>query len=262
MPMKDLKLTKEEQKLIKTAEAVLELCPPTESNLLIVPVFAETIDLLRDRLSHTGTQSVKRNEAKSNKEALVVDVSEEKTALIQYVTEKLGAFAEYARKEKDTQLTNLLPSVRLTQLNKQKTVNLILVINTFVSAAEKLDATKLAKYGVPNTWLATVKAKTLAYKANNTTKESLKADQPKQTVEFKTVIADIKDYLLTLTNLVGGYKEAAPKLHENCNAVLAPKKKGSRTSSKKSTSKSLMRTKAAKKLKKDLDNNTGIVKDI
>ncbi len=260
--MKDLKLRKEEQKLIQTAEAVLELCPTTQSNLLIVPVFAETIDLLRDRLNHTDAQSVKRHEAKSNKEAVVTDVSAEKTALIQYVTEKLGAFAEYARKEKDTQLTNLLPSVRLAQLSKQKTVNLILAINTFVSAAEKLDATKLAKYGVSNTWLETVKDKTLAYKANNTTKESLKANQPKETVEFKTVIADIKDYLLTLTNLVSGYKADAPKLYEDCNALLAPKKKGARTGSKRSTSKSSMRTKAAKKLQKDIDNNTSIVKDI
>ena len=124
------------------------------------------------------------------------------------------------------------------------------------------DATKLAKYGVPSTWLATVKDKTLAYKANNTTKETLKTDQPKQTVEFKTVMADIKDYLLTLTNLVSGYKTDAPKFYEGCNALLAPKKKGGRSGSKKSTSKSLMRAKAAKKAQQDIDKNTGIVKDI
>ena len=157
--MKEVKLSKQEQKLIKTAEAVLELCPPSELSLSIVPIFAETIDLLRERLTHTGTESVKRQESKSNKEAFVGDVVTEKNALIAYVTGTSSAFAEYARKEKDSQLTNLLSTIKLGQLGKQSPVNLILAINTFVSAAEKIDATKLAKYGVSNTWLATVKDK-------------------------------------------------------------------------------------------------------
>ncbi len=243
--MKNTKFTKSEHKLIATAEAINKLCTPDNSALPIVPIFAETILELREKLTHTSLQSVKRQEAQSNKEALVADVNEERTALIGHLEDALGQFKVYKRKENDTQLGNMLPNLTKTKLNRQTALDMTTTINTFVSSVEKLDTTKLAKYGITPTWVATLKDKMLNYTTNNKAKNALKSEQPKQTSQFKTVMTDIQDCLTTLTDLVGGYKETAFEFYNDSTAILAPTKKGSKKTSKKKSKKG--------------EDNTGIV---
>ena len=225
--MKRVTLAEGDKKLIKTAEAILTVNQPTEKVLLSVPLFAETIGLLREKLPKTETQSVAKHKAKSAKEAVVADVGTEKGDLALYVSKALGQFTEFLKREKSTQLANMLPHLTLAKLNKQNAVLLVTTLNSFVSTVEELNTETLAQCGINQTWLSTLKNKVQAYKSNNATKETLKSNQPKETNNFRIVMVDIKGYLATLTNLVGGYESVAPDFYKDCAQILMPPKKKS-----------------------------------
>ena len=223
--MKSVNLTEGDKKLIKIAEAIIGVNPPTQEALLTVPLFAETLALLREKLTHTETQSVARHKAKSTKEAVVADVSKEKEDLAMYVSKALGAFTEFLNQEKNSQLANMLPNLTLAKLSKQNSLNMVTTINTFVARVEELNTQILATCGINKTWLPMLKNKVVAYKANNAAKETLKSNQPKETTQFRAVMNDIKGYLTTLTNLIGGYETAAPEFYRDCTQILVPPKK-------------------------------------
>ena len=219
--MENVKFTKSEYVLLKTADDLLNLCPPTNLALNKVPKFAQTIDLLREKRNFITEQSAKMHQAKSSKETLVVNASQEKTNLIGFITDALGMLEEYADQEKAGQLKKQVPNLRVSNLNKQKGLAFDTTINAFVATIEKLDAAKLAEYGIDSDWLPMLKAKNAEYIALNSSKETSKTNQPKETSQFKTAINDINGYLKTLTKLVGGYKTKAPAFYEDCFKVLS-----------------------------------------
>ena len=225
--MKSVNLTEGDKKLIKIAEAVVAVNLPTQEVLLTVPLFAETLDLLRGKLTHTETQSVARHKAKSMKEAVVADVSTEKEDLALYISKALGQFTEFLKREKNSQLSNMMPHLTLAKLNKQNPLLMITTINSFVSTVEELNTEILVKCGINEAWLPTLKNKVQAYKSNNAAKETLKSNQPKETTHFRAVMDAVQDYLTTLTNLVGGYEEVAADFYKDCVQILMPTKKKS-----------------------------------
>ena len=223
--MKNVTFTKSEYVLLKIADDVINLCPPTNEVLSKVPKFAQTINLLREKRNFITEQSAKMHQAKSSKETLVVNASQEKTNLIGFITDALGMLEEYADQEKAGQLKKQVPNLRVSNLNKQKGLVFDTTINAFVATIEKLDAAKLAEYGIDSDWLPMLKAKNAEYIALNSSKETSKTNQPKETSQFKLAINDIKGYLKTLTKLVGGYKMKAPAFYEDCFKVLSVAKK-------------------------------------
>ena len=225
--MKRVTLTEGDKKLIKTAETVLAVNLPTEKVLMTIPLFAETIGLLREKFTHTETQSVAKHKAKSAKEAVVADVSTEKGDLALYVSKARGQFTEFLKREKSSQLANMMPHLTLSKLSRQNAVLLVTTVNSFVSTVEELNTETLAQCGINEAWLATLKNKVQAYKSNNAAKETLKSNQPKETNNFRAVMTDIKDYLTTMTNLVGGYENVAPDFYKDCAQILMPPKKKS-----------------------------------
>ena len=219
--MKNVKFTKSEYILLKMSDDILNLCPPTNEALKKVPKFAETINLLREKRNFITEQSAKIHQSKSSKETLVVDASQEKSNLIGFITDALGMLEEYADQEKAGQLKKQVPNLRVSNLNKQKGLAFDTTINAFVATIEKLDAAKLAEYGIDSDWLPMLKAKNSEYLVLNSTKETSKTNQPKETNQFKLAINDIKNYLKSLTKLVGGYKTKAPAFYEDCFKVLS-----------------------------------------
>ena len=225
--MKSVNLTEGDKKVIKTTEAILAVNPPAEKVLLSVPLFAETISLLREKFKRTETLSVVKHKAKSMKEGVVADVGTEKGSLALYVSKSRGQFTEFLKREKSSQLANMLPHLTLSKLKKQNPLLLVTTVNSFVSTVEELNTETLAQCGINQAWLATLKNKVQAYKANNATKETLKSNQPKETNNFRTVMTDIKGYLATMTNLVGGYENVAADYYKDCAQILMPPKKKS-----------------------------------
>ena len=116
--MKNVTFTKSEYVLLKIADDVINLCPPTNEVLSKVPKFAQTINLLREKRNFITEQSAKMHQAKSSKETLVVNASQEKTNLIGFITDALGMLEEYADQEKAGQLKKQVPNLRVSNLNK------------------------------------------------------------------------------------------------------------------------------------------------
>ena len=226
-------LTPSENKLLAKVDALLELCPLTNLVLGKVPKFVQELDLLREKRQLINQESVKKHEAKASKETAVADVSTEKEALVVYMDEAMGRFRVFAKKEGDSALSKLVAQTSYSQLSKQTPLVLEASLNAFVATVEKLDADTLTQYGIDKTWLPTLSAKIVDYKAANASKETLKTNKPKATRQFKSVMADIQDHLNTLTDLLGGYKDKAPEFYENCNALLTAKKKTAKKSAKK-----------------------------
>ena len=158
------------------------------------------------------------------KEGVVADVGTEKGDLALYVSKARGQFTEFLKREKSSQLANMLPHLTLSKLKKQNPLLLVTTINSFVSTVEELNTETLAQCGINQAWLSTLKNKVQAYKSNNATKETLKSNQPKETNNFRAVMTDIKDYLGTMTNLVGGYENVAPDYYKDCAQILIPPK--------------------------------------
>ena len=243
--MKSVNLTKSDKKLIKTGEAIVAVNPPTEKVLMTVPLFAESIGLLREKITHTETQSVVKHKAKSAKEAVVADVGTEKEDLALYVSKARGQFTEFLKREKSSQLANMLPHLTLAKLKRQNAVLLVTTVNSFASTVEELNTETLAQCGISKAWLSTLKSKVQIYKSNNATKETLKSNQPKETNNFRAVMTDIKDYLTTMTNLIGAYEDVAANFHKDCVQILMPTKKKS--------SKSVLEKTLLKMTKKGID---------
>ena len=258
--MNNVNLTVTENALLSKVDSLLELCLPTNSALFRVPKFVEELNSLRDKRNLVNEESVKRHEAESSKETLVATTSTEKEALIKYLDDAMGTLRAFAKKEKDAALTKILPTMMYSNLVKCKTLELISCINTFIAIVEKLDATTLESYGIEKTWLPTVKSKVVDYKALNTTKEASKTNKPKATSQFKSVIAEIKEHINLLTDMVGGYKNDALEFHDSCVEILSPKKKAAKRTAKKRTAKSLMKA-SAKKTKK-APKNTEVNEEI
>lgn len=249
--MKNVKFTKNEYVLLKIADDILNLCPLTNEMLQKVPKFAETIDLLRQRRNFVTEQSTKMHQAKSSKETLVVDASKEKENLIGYIGDSFGMLTEYADKENEGQLKKQMPNLRVTNLNNQKTLAFDTTINAFVATIEKLDVTKLADYGIDSDWLPTLKTKIADYIFLNSSKEMSKTNQPKETNQFKMAMNDIKNYLKSLLNLVGGYKSKAPAFYEDCFKVLSVTKNPVSSKSKKIPLPTSLKSVAIKSKSKD-----------
>ena len=244
--MENVKFTKSEYILLKTADDMLSLCPLTNEVLNKVPKFAQTIDLLRQRRDFITEQSTKMHQAKSSKETLVVNASQEKDNLIGFISDALGMFAEYADKEKDGQLKNQVPNLRATNLNKQKKLAFDTTINALVTTVEKLDVVKLGEYGIDNDWLSMLKTKNADYLALSLSKETSKINKPKETNQFKLAINDIKSYLKSLKNLVGGYKTKAPAFYEDCFKVLSVAKTAVKNTAKKNPTPTVVKKTASK----------------
>ena len=232
--MNNSEFTLKEQRLLKITDAVLVVCPTDHPSLPKVPNYVIALEGLRKKRDMVGEHSVVRLHAKANKEVFVSDAQNEKIILVTHVTDFAGAFKEYANKEKDAHLAKVLKKFTFSRLSKFNTLTLTTTMTAFASTVENLDAKRLKDYAIDGDWLPTFRTYLSNFEKMQGIKNVSKTNQPKANVNFKSTMADIDGYILTLTNLVIGYKKDMPDFYANCLQALTENKK---TTAKKAAAK-------------------------
>ena len=232
---------------LKTADAILAVCPIGHAALVKVAKFFTAIEGLRETRALVSDHSVARLQATSKKEVSVSNAQQEKTILVTHAADFAPVFKEYANKENNTHLAKALKKFTFPVLIRLSTLALTTKLTAFASTVETLDALKLSEYGVEKDWLPTLKTYMSNFTATDSSKELSKTQQPKATVNFKVVIKKIDGYLLTLTNLLIAYKAKDPEFYADCLKALTETKK---TAAKKTAAKKEPVSDNAEKAKK------------
>ena len=232
--MNNSEFTLREQRLLKITDAVLVVCPSDHPALPKVPNYLAALEGLRKKRDIVGEHSVVRLHAKASKEVFVSDAQNEKTILVSHVTDFLGAFREYANKEKNAHLAKVLNKFNFSRLMRFNTLTLTTTLTAFASTVENLDALRLKDYAIDKDWLPTLRVYLSSFEKMQSIKDVSKTNKPKANVNFKSTMADIDGYISTLTNLVIGYKKDTPEFYANCLQALTETKK---TAAKKAAAK-------------------------
>ena len=155
--------TARESEVLKTIDTIIKVCNEHSVLLPFVPKFEEKFQALKTKRSEVAAFSIDKHQAKSNQSAIVSDVDTEKGTLATYVSEKIGAFMEFAKETNDAKLSNMIPNMLLTKLKSQKPLDMVTNVLSFVETANKLDFTVAEQYGIKKSWLQNVADKTHTY---------------------------------------------------------------------------------------------------
>lgn len=229
-----------EAALLKKADAVLEVAQTHSSTLNHVPAFYDKIQLLREKRSQATVQSVVKHQATKNRQAVTGDTTATKEALAVVFGDALGHFKEYAKEEKDANLTNVLKELTISTVKKKKPLDVVIVLSSFVETAKDLKADRLVYHGLAADWVTTFETKVADYDSMIPKKESSKSNKPAETSNFKSIIGDIKDILTSLANLISGYKTVNPEFQASIALLLISVRKKRKSSNKTAKTKQLI----------------------
>ena len=199
--------TARESEVLKTIDTIIKVCNEHSTLLPFVPKFEEKFQALKTKRSEVAAFSIDKHQAKSNQSAIVSDVDTEKGTLATYVSEKIGAFMEFAKETNDAKLSNMIPNMLLTKLKSQKPLDMVTNVLSFVETANKLDFTVAEQYGIKKSWLQNVADKTHTYNNLLPQQNATKQNKPKATGNLKTKIKELGLIKTSMDNLIGVFKE-------------------------------------------------------
>jgi hypothetical protein len=226
--------TAKELALLQKVDAVLELSPKHDIATNGIPAFVDKFNLLREKRSQAGTQSVVKHQANKLKTDVVSDTTAVKDALAAFVSNALGHFKEYAKEENDANLKKGLSDLTSSNLKRLKPFDLVTNLRSFAETVKTLNADRLVYHGLDADWHTTLSEKVSHYDSVLPQKATLKSDKPVETTNFKAIIKEINDIVTSLNNLIGGYQTKNQEFYDNYIRV-AGIKIASAKRSKKST---------------------------
>ncbi len=198
---------------VKTVDTLIDVCTNYTAALPEIPKFNEKFEELKAKRANVGTLSLQKHQVEAGTVSIIGDASAEKLALGTYVSNSLGLFVEYCQDEKDSTLQTMLPSLVFSKITKQKPLNLVVTLQSFVMTAMKINFDKASAYGITQEWVTTLANKVTDYNAMLPKHNSAKQSKPQTTTDLKARIKEMMDIKKSMDNLIGGFREKNPEFY-------------------------------------------------
>ena len=202
---------------LKTVTAVLGLCQKNATILIRVPKFNEKYELLKTKNEEVSTQSITKHQANANQGGIITDLGADRIALETLVSDNVPLFVEFCNDTNNSALKSMLASLTLSKLRKQKPLDLVTNLQSFILSAKTIDKKQAADYAITETWMNLVADKTKNYNESLPLHASIKQSKPQATVNLRTYINDLMAIKASMDNLVMGFKVTHPEFYAEYN---------------------------------------------
>ena len=204
---------------LKTVTAVLGVCQKNATILIKVPKFNEKYELLKTKNEEVSTQSITKRQASANQGGIITDLGADRVALETLVSDNVPLFTEFCNDTSNSALKSMLPSLALSKLRKQKPLDFITNLQSFILSAKTIDKKEAAEYGITETWMNLVADKTKNYTEALPLHASIKQSKPQATVNLRTFINSLMAIKASMDNLVMGFKNTYPEFFAEYNSA-------------------------------------------
>ena len=202
---------------LKTVTAVLGVCQKNLSVVAQMPKFKEKYELLKAKNDEVTTQSITKHQANANQGGIITDLGADRIALETLVSDNVPLFTEFCNDTNNSALKSMLSSLTLSKLRKQKPLDLVTNLQSFILSAKTIDKKQAAEYGITETWMNLVADKTKNYNDALPLHASIKQSKPQATVNLRTYINNLMAIKASMDNLVMGFKNTHPEFFAEYN---------------------------------------------
>ena len=238
---------------IKTVNAISGVCQKHSAALPKVPKFNEKYELLKAKKEEVSAQSITKHQANASKGGIVTDLSADRIALEILVSDNVPLLVEYCTENSDSALQSMLPNLSLTKLRKQKPLDLVTNLQSFVVSVKNVDAKKASEFGITESWVESVSVKTKSYNDALPIHASIKQNKPLANVNLGTQIKELMAIKTSMDNLIMGFKTSSPDFFADYNLAKVVNRPNVKAATKKAQS---LKNKAkTPKNKKDASEN-------
>ncbi len=204
--------------LVKTVDTLIDVCTTYNSALLQIPKFNEKFEELKAKRTNVSTLSLQKHQVGAGTVSIIGDAAAEKLAIGTYVSNSLGLFTEYCQDEKESTLQTMLPNLVISKITKQKPLNMVVTLQSFVVTAMKINFDKASAYGITQEWVTTLSSRVDEYNAMLPKHNSTKQSKPQTTTDLKARIKEMMLIKKSMDNLIGGFREKHPEFYNAYNA--------------------------------------------
>ena len=202
---------------LKTVTSVLGVCQKYQTVVIKVPKFNEKYELLKTKNEEVSTQSITKRQASANQGGIITDLGADRVALETLVSDNVPLFTEFCNDTNNSALKSMLSSLTLSKLRKQKPLDLVTNLQSFILSAKTIDKKQAAEYGITETWMNLVADKTKNYNDALPLHASIKQSKPQATVNLRTYINNLMAIKASMDNLVMGFKNTHPEFFAEYN---------------------------------------------
>ena len=221
---------------IKTVNAIAGVCQKYNAALPKVPKFNEKYELLKAKKEEVSAQSITKHQANASKGGIIADLSVDRVALETLVSDNVPLLVEYCTENSDSALQSMLPNLSLTKLRKQKPLDFVTNLQSFVVSAKNMDAKKALEFGITESWVELVSVKTKSYNDALPLHASIKQNKPLANVNLGTQIKELMAIKTSMDNLIMGFKNSNPDFFAAYNLVKIVSRPSTKAAAKKAQS--------------------------